>query len=163
MLALINLMTRPKNRNPSHDAVVATNLYCKPQHHPRKLVSHPLQETALGHSPGYLLVASWPPDHSVRLYYHSPRLQSLSCSWLIQTLPFELHTYKGGMRLSAIKAQMGHLGTSIVPGKYILFAHLFLREICNDSQPTFPIEFSLDRTRLFSCPVARQGRMSSNR
>src|SRR5215469_2052860 len=52
MLALINLMTRPKNRYPSHDAVVATNLYCKPQHHPKKLVSHPLLETAFGHSPG---------------------------------------------------------------------------------------------------------------
>src|SRR6516225_343861 len=92
MLALINLMTRPNDRYPSHDAVVATNLYCKPQHHPKKLVSHPLLETAFGHSPGYLFAASWPPDHSVRLCHHSPRLQSLSCSWLLQTLPFELHT-----------------------------------------------------------------------
>src|SRR5215472_9249505 len=41
-----------QSHDPSHDAVVATNLYCKPQHHPKKLVSHPLLKTAFGHSPG---------------------------------------------------------------------------------------------------------------
>jgi len=58
MLALFNFMIRPESSSRDTALSLAINQYCKPQHHPKKLVSLRLREIPFGHSLGLVRV-SW--------------------------------------------------------------------------------------------------------
>jgi hypothetical protein len=95
------------------------NLYCKPQHHPKELVSFTLSGASFGHFQG-----------SVSCVLANRRLGS-PCAlpwllpqdarpWLLQILPFELHTRGTGKVRSGVACPTdfrGALGSFFLSGR----------------------------------------------